>query len=94
MAAVLETGAGNGELENDDYWAVLAHKHWPKPVNTKRVKPDVIKTEIWDVLEEDGFSLRSLCQLESLQLLEKCVITNRIIVSPSLIEHQLLVAWL
>ena len=40
-------------------------------MKTRKVKPDVIKKEMWDVLENEGFQFRSLLILESLQLLEK-----------------------
>lgn len=53
-------------------WTQLAHKHWSKPMKIRKVKGDVIKKEIWDVLENEGFQLSSLLVLESLQLLEKC----------------------
>ena len=55
----------------ESHWTGLAQKHWSKPVKTKTVKPAVIKTELWDVLEKEGFDFRILLTLESLQLLEK-----------------------
>ena len=61
----------NGATEDMDHWEVLAQKHWSKPVKSNKAKPNVIKKEIWDVLEDEGFFYRSLLQLESLQLLEK-----------------------
>ena len=57
--------------ENDDHWAQLAKKHWPKATKSKKTKPEVIKKEIWDVLEQEGFHFRTLLILENLQLLEK-----------------------
>ena len=59
------------ELNGDSYWAVLGKKHWVKPVKSRKVKNEVIKTELWDVLEQESFEYRSLLILESLQLLEK-----------------------
>ena len=60
-----------GDPGEDNHWAQLAKKHWPKAVRTKKTKPEVIKKEIWDVLEQEAFHFRSLLMLESLQLLEK-----------------------
>jgi len=37
----------------------------------KKVQPDVIKTEIWDVLEKAGFLFPDLLLLEQLQLLDR-----------------------
>lgn len=63
-------------LEDKSHWTQLAEKHWLKPAQTRKVKPDVIKRDIWDFLEEEGFDLRSLLQIESLQLLEKYMIMH------------------
>lgn len=73
MADAVESRVGDGDGGAEEgYWAQLAQKHWSKPTNkTKKVKADVIKKEIWDVLDGEGFCYRSLLQLESLQLLEK-----------------------
>lgn len=61
-------------VDGDSAFAQLAKKHWLK--TTKRttkvkVKNDVLKGEIWDVLEKESFSYPSLVTLESLQLLER-----------------------
>ena len=76
MAAPREPGIGNRDVEEGSHWSTLALKHWSRAVKIGRVKPDVIKKEIWEVLEGEGFNLRSLLQLESLQLLDKCVIDH------------------
>ncbi|KAL8674133.1 MAG: hypothetical protein Q9168_001470 [Polycauliona sp. 1 TL-2023] len=55
-----------GEYE----WTQLARKHWIKPTKKRKVKTDVIRKEIWDVLETEGFQFSSLLVLESTQLLE------------------------
>lgn len=62
---------GVGGLESDNDWAQLAKKHWPKATKSKKIKPEVIKKEIWDVLEQEAFHFRSLLMLENLQLLEE-----------------------
>ncbi len=59
------------ELEDDNRWTQLAQKHWVKPLKSGKVKSEVIKNEIWDVLEEEDFLFRSLRLLENSQLLEK-----------------------
>ncbi len=61
-------------IDEQTEFAQLAKQHWLKPSKraTKvKVKKDVIKAEIWDVLEKDGFPFRSLLALESLQVLER-----------------------
>ncbi|KAI0802538.1 hypothetical protein GGR55DRAFT_423690 [Xylaria sp. FL0064] len=61
------------DLEGESEFAQLARQHWLK--TTKRaakvkVKNDILKKEIWDVLEKDGFAYKSLLILEGLQTLE------------------------
>ena len=61
-------------LDNGDTWAQVAQKHWLKrsgKVTKVKVKPDVLKKEIWDVLEKEDFMYGSLLALENLQTLEK-----------------------
>ncbi|CAK7201249.1 hypothetical protein SEUCBS139899_003952 [Sporothrix eucalyptigena] len=59
--------------DGESAFAKLAKQHWlkgGKRAAKVKVKNDVIKTEIWDVLEEEGFLFKSLLSLESLQILE------------------------
>ncbi len=62
------------DLEDENEFAQLAKKHWLKPTTRKtakvKVKNDLVKNQIWDVLEKDGFPYRSLLVLEGLQTLE------------------------
>ncbi|KAK1595240.1 intron-binding protein aquarius [Colletotrichum navitas] len=63
------------DIEGEGAFAQLAKKHWLKTTRSKRavkvkVKNDVLKQEIWDVLERDGFPYKSILTLESLQTLE------------------------
>ncbi|QLI72251.1 RNA helicase aquarius [Metarhizium brunneum] len=62
------------EVEEEEHQFVqLARSHWLKPGKRtvkSRVKNDVLKQGIWDVLEQDGFQYKSLLLLESLQTLE------------------------
>ncbi|KAL8993611.1 MAG: hypothetical protein Q9169_006214 [Polycauliona sp. 2 TL-2023] len=65
-----DSNPGLQDSQGDHEWTQLARKHWSKPTRTRKVKPDVIKKEIWDVLENEGFQFPSLLALESVQLLE------------------------
>ena len=63
------------DSEGEAEFTQLAKQHWLKATkkNTKvKVKNDVLKKEIWDGLEKDGFPFKSLLSLESLQILERC----------------------
>ncbi|KAL2172214.1 hypothetical protein VTG60DRAFT_7058 [Thermothelomyces hinnuleus] len=65
------------DLEGESEFASLARQHWLKAPNHAskaqakvKVKNDVLKREIWDVLEKDNFPMKSLLVLEGLQTLE------------------------
>lgn len=66
------------EVEQEEHQFVqLARKNWLKPgkkAAKAKVKNDVLKQGIWDVLEQDGFQYKSLLLLESLQTMERCVV--------------------
>ena len=55
----------------DDVWTTLAQRLWLSDSPLRKVQPETLKTEVWDALGEDHFSLRALTTLESLQILEK-----------------------
>jgi intron-binding protein aquarius len=60
------------DLQGDNHFVLLAKQHWLKSTKKAakvKVKPDVVKKEIWDVLEREDFSYRSLLILENLQIL-------------------------
>ncbi len=61
------------DLEGENSFAILAKKLWKSSKQTAKVKvkPDVLKTEIWDVLEKEDFAFKSLLVLENLQILER-----------------------
>ena len=61
----------------EGHWSALAQKHWAKPIKTRKIRAEIIQTEIWEVLEREDFQFRSLLVLESLQLLEKYVFVCR-----------------
>ncbi|KAK5092127.1 hypothetical protein LTR16_007771, partial [Cryomyces antarcticus] len=58
------------DLQGDSHYAQIARKHWLTSVKAPKVKPDVIKQELWDHLEKEGFAFGSLMLLEQLQLIE------------------------
>ena len=55
----------------EDSWVAVAQKLWLSGNPVRKVKPEILKTDIWDALEADRFSLRALTTLENLQILEK-----------------------
>ena len=62
------------EAVDESAFVQLARKHWLKPSKktTKvKVKPDILKTEIWDALEQGDFKYSDLLSLENLQVLER-----------------------
>lgn len=72
MARSLDTRPTVSDLqEGDNRWVALAKTHWLKASQTPKARPDVIKRDIWDALESEGFPLRSLLILENLHILEK-----------------------
>lgn len=72
MTERIKAEPGNEDVIEEDYWVQLAQKHWAEPTSKPRkVKGEVVKKEIWDVLDSEAFDFRSLVRLEGLQLLEK-----------------------
>ncbi|KAE8144411.1 P-loop containing nucleoside triphosphate hydrolase protein [Aspergillus avenaceus] len=59
------------DFRDDSAWVQLAKSNWLGASNVRKAKQDVIKTEIWDSLEAENFSSRSLLTLENLNILEK-----------------------
>lgn len=59
------------DLHGDNHYAAVARKYWLNKAKTTKVLPKVIKEELWDHLETDGFAYASLLILETLQVLEK-----------------------
>jgi hypothetical protein len=71
MGLQLRPIASAMDLPLEDAWAALAQRLWLSGNSAQKVKPETIKTDIWDALEADRFSLRALTTLENLQILEK-----------------------
>jgi intron-binding protein aquarius len=64
------------DLDGGDHFSQVALKNWLKPSKrtTKvKVKKNVVKGDLWDALEKENFSYKSLLVLENLQTLERCV---------------------
>jgi intron-binding protein aquarius len=62
------------DLEGESEFAQLAKQHWlkaSKRTTKVKVKNDVLKKGMWDVLEKDAFAYKSLLVLEGLQTLER-----------------------
>lgn len=57
--------------EGLNHWTLLAQKHWLRSKKAKKVSPEFIKKEIWDVLKASDFDFASLLALDNSQLLEK-----------------------
>ncbi|KAK4985364.1 hypothetical protein LTR66_008202 [Elasticomyces elasticus] len=75
MAPITETAPSArptvADITGDTHYAQLARNTWLNSSKPLRVLPTVVKRELWDHLEEEGFAFGSLLLLEQLQLLEK-----------------------
>ncbi|KAF2398402.1 P-loop containing nucleoside triphosphate hydrolase protein [Trichodelitschia bisporula] len=59
------------DLNGDNHYTEVARKHWLNAAKPPKVKPTVVKDELWDKLEAEGFPYGSLLILETLQVLER-----------------------
>ncbi|KAJ4378064.1 hypothetical protein N0V83_000894 [Neocucurbitaria cava] len=59
------------DLHGENHFAQVARKHWLTTKKTPKVRPEVVKKELWDELEAVDFAYSSLLILENLQLLER-----------------------
>lgn len=59
-----------GDLQGDNHYVRVAKENWLETPSSK-VRQDVLKRDLWDVLETEHFAFRSLLTLESLQILER-----------------------
>ncbi|KAL4993049.1 hypothetical protein BDV10DRAFT_36291 [Aspergillus recurvatus] len=71
MAPGLDSRPTVEDFRDDSPWVRLAKTHWLDTADVRKVKHDVIKKDIWDPLEAENFSFRSLLTLENLNILEK-----------------------
>lgn len=58
------------DLHGENHFAQVARKNW-LTAKAPKVRPEVIKKDLWDELEEIDFAYPSLLALENLQLLER-----------------------
>ncbi|KAF2200923.1 DEAD box helicase [Delitschia confertaspora ATCC 74209] len=59
------------DLHSENHFAQVARKNWLTNTKTPKVRPNVVKEELWDELERQDFTFPSLLVLENLQLLER-----------------------
>ncbi|KAH8732535.1 P-loop containing nucleoside triphosphate hydrolase protein [Phaeosphaeriaceae sp. PMI808] len=59
------------DLHGNNHFAQVARKNWLTAKKTPKVRPEVVKKELWDELENVDFAYSSLLVLENLQLLER-----------------------
>jgi len=59
------------DLESDNHYAEVARNNWLKSTKPPKVRSSIVKDELWDKLEKDGFAYGSLLILETLQILER-----------------------
>lgn len=59
------------DLHGENHFAQVARKNWLAAKKTPKVRPEVVKKELWDELENVDFAYSSLLVLENLQLLER-----------------------
>ena len=59
------------DLQGDNHFAQLARKTWLGKKKAPKVNAKVVKEELWDHLEQDGFKYSDLLILETLQAVEK-----------------------
>ncbi len=72
MAPALEssTSTMNGATAGES-WEQLAEDLWLSESQAPNRRAEVLKSKIWDRLEGEAFSWRSLSLLENLQILER-----------------------
>jgi intron-binding protein aquarius len=71
LPSQLNTRPTIDDLQGDNHYADVANKYWLKTSKIGNVKANVLKEDIWDRLEKDGFAYGSLLILENLQILER-----------------------
>lgn len=59
-----------GDLQGGNHYARVAKENWLE-TSASKVRPEVLKKDLWDVLEKEHFAFRSLLILENLQILER-----------------------
>lgn len=70
-SAVVHARPTVADLHGENHFAQVARKNWLAAKKAPKVRPDVVKKELWDELENVDFAYSSLLVLENLQLLER-----------------------
>ncbi|KAK2739281.1 hypothetical protein FQN57_006616 [Myotisia sp. PD_48] len=71
MARSFDVRPTVNDFQGENHWVSLAQTHWLKSTKARKARPEVLKNEIWDRLQAEGFPLHSLLILENLHILEK-----------------------
>jgi intron-binding protein aquarius len=59
------------DLHGENPFAQVARDNWTNSQGPPKIRQTVVKDDLWDPLERDGFPYMTLLILENLQLLEK-----------------------
>jgi intron-binding protein aquarius len=70
-SAIVHARPTVADLHGENHFAQVARKNWLAAKKTPKVRPEVVKQELWDELENADFAYSSLLVLENLQLLER-----------------------
>ncbi|KAF2828471.1 P-loop containing nucleoside triphosphate hydrolase protein [Ophiobolus disseminans] len=70
-SSILHARPTVADLHGENHFAQVARKNWLTAKKTPKVRPEVVKKELWDELEKVDFAYSSLLVLENLQLLER-----------------------
>lgn len=70
-SALLHSRPTVADLHGENHFAQVARNHWLGTSKPPKVRPEVVKKELWDELEQADFAYPSLLVLENLQLLER-----------------------
>lgn len=70
-SAIVHARPTVADLHGENHFAQVARKNWLAAKKPPKARPDVIKKDLWDELENVDFAYSSLLVLENLQLLER-----------------------
>lgn len=93
MAQSLDSRPTVVDFREDSPWVQLAKAHW-LDTKVRKAKPDVIKQQLWDPLEKENFSSRSLLILENLNILEKYAARDGCLTVTVRFRSRLIRSWL
>ncbi|KAF2712625.1 P-loop containing nucleoside triphosphate hydrolase protein [Pleomassaria siparia CBS 279.74] len=70
-SSILHARPTVADLHGENHFAQVARKNWLTAKKPPKVRPEVVKKELWDELEGVDFAYSVLLVLENLQLLER-----------------------